>query len=454
MPGSPIDFIGSMLGRPDPMQQLAAALGQAPGQPGSPAGPQPLAGAAVAPAAAAGPPGGSGGPPQAPPQPQAYQSPPDLAQAYMALMQRDQASNDFYNGAALLSAGMFPGRNPGASMKWAAAHQQDAGSTMSDLVKIQQIGQQNQALQAFQRSIPDYAAKTGMTEDQVRAIGPQGMGEVMTKIAEANAGVGGGAAWMAQQRAEKALIAAGKPIPWIGGDPASFSAWQAADITEKKQATTDIGNAKDSFATMNSNYTNLRDNMAWIKAHPDAVVEALTTMSPTGGVMGKGAGALGTVSQDALTASQKLAFLNTQLYASNFRGTKQRLSQAEAQRLGDQFTMLNKNAFNMSPEDIKTEIGRLADQIDTGHANVITAAGQELPADLDGKADRIYTDKDSSLYAYGTGPVKVAKAKDVPEPNASASSSPAPPVPGAKQAPDGHWYVPDSSRPGKYLRVD
>ena len=118
---------------------------------------------------------------------------------------------------------------------------------------------------------------------------------------------------------------------------------------------------------------------------------------------GKGAGALGAVSPDALTASQKLAFLNTQLYASNFRGTKQRLSQAEAQRLGDQFTMLNKNAFNMSPEDIKAEIGRLSDQIDTGHANVITAAGQELPADLDGKADRIYTDKDSSLYAYGTG---------------------------------------------------
>ena len=28
------------------------------------------------------------------------------------------------------------------------------------------------------------------------------------------------------------------------------------------------------------------------------------------------------------------------------------------------------------------------------------------------------------------------------------------PVPGARQAPDGNWYVPDSTRPGKYLRVN
>lgn len=29
-----------------------------------------------------------------------------------------------------------------------------------------------------------------------------------------------------------------------------------------------------------------------------------------------------------------------------------------------------------------------------------------------------------------------------------------PPVPGARQAPDGNWYVPDPKRPGSYLRVD
>jgi hypothetical protein len=28
-----------------------------------------------------------------------------------------------------------------------------------------------------------------------------------------------------------------------------------------------------------------------------------------------------------------------------------------------------------------------------------------------------------------------------------------PPVPGARKAPDGYWYLPDPTRPGKYLRL-
>ena len=215
------DLLQGAMGRPDPRQQLASALGQGPGQPGSPAGPQPLAGAAGAPPAGGAPPAAPGDPQggpqqqqqQAPPQPQVYQSPPDLTQMYMALSQRDQASNQFYNGLALLSAGMYPGRNPNASMRWAQGMQQDPNSTMNSLMQIQQYSQQNQALQAFQRSIPDLAKQTGMSEDQVRALGPQGASEVMSKIAEANAGVGGGPAWMARRRAEKALIRTGQAIP-------------------------------------------------------------------------------------------------------------------------------------------------------------------------------------------------------------------------------------------------
>ena len=42
MPGSILDLIQSAMGRPDPATQIAARLGQAPGQPGSPQGPQPL----------------------------------------------------------------------------------------------------------------------------------------------------------------------------------------------------------------------------------------------------------------------------------------------------------------------------------------------------------------------------------------------------------------------------
>ena len=118
--------------------------------------------------------------------------------------------------------------------------------------------QQQQSLDAFQRSIPDVAKQTGMTEDQVRAVGPQGVAEIMSKIAEANAGVGGGPAWMAQQRAEKALIAQGQPIPWTPGDPASYAAWNAANtgqaVTTAKTKADDLVADQHNFAPALGNY--------------------------------------------------------------------------------------------------------------------------------------------------------------------------------------------------------
>ena len=258
MPGL-FDALQGLMGRPDPSQQIAATLGQAPGQPGSPAGPQPGAPPPGAPPGG-GPPGGPQAQQQqqAPPTPQVYQSPPDLAQMYMALSQRDQASNQFYSGLGLLAAGMYPGRNPNASMKWAQGMQQDPNSMFNSLVQVHQMQQQQQGLDAFQRSIPDLAKQTGMTEDQVRALGPQGAAEVISKIAEANAGVGGGPAWMAQQRAEKALIAQGKPIPWTAGDPASYAAWNAANtgqaVTTAKTKADDLVADQHNFAPALGNY--------------------------------------------------------------------------------------------------------------------------------------------------------------------------------------------------------
>ena len=331
----------------------------------------------------------------------------------------------------MLAAGFAQPRDRATMIDAMSQGGPDAGSLMGNLMKLQQFNVEQQQMQRVMAAAPSLAVQLfgeGADKDptkmaQAQAIIASGKyGDIEANLA----GVGGSPAWQAQKKAENALTAAGKPIPWTPGDPSSYNAWTTTDITEKKQAAEDIGNAKDSFSTMSSNYKNLRDNMAWINAHPDAVVEALTTMSPTGGMLGKAAGAVNAVSPEALTAAQKLALLNTQLYASNFRGTKQRLSQAEAQRLGDQFTTLNKGAINMAPGDIKAEIGRLSDQIDTGAANVYAAAGQEIPANLADKPDKIYTNPTSSLYAYGNKPVQIEKP--------AGSPAPTPPVPGAAPA--------------------
>lgn len=60
----------------------------------------------------------------------------------------------------------------------------------------------------------------------------------------------------------------------------------------------------------------------------------------------------------------------------------------------------------------------------------------------------------------GEGPPAVAPApQGAPAPAAttgqpqSPAAVPAPPVAGARQAPDGNWYLPDPKRPGKYLQV-
>jgi len=135
------DLIEAGLGRPDPTAQMMARFGQAPGQPGSPAGPQPLAppppvaaGPAAGPGGPAGPPAPTAGPPgapgpqQPPPGPQAYQSPPDLLalnaklaqgpqpqppppdlmQLYGQMAQRQQANEMFNRGLGGLTAAFSP----------------------------------------------------------------------------------------------------------------------------------------------------------------------------------------------------------------------------------------------------------------------------------------------------------------------------------------------------------
>lgn len=73
----------------------------------------------------------------------------------------------------------------------------------------------------------------------------------------------------------------------------------------------------------------------------------------------------------------------------------------------------------------------------------------------------------SSLVVSGYNPEAISQAYGVPldqigvtqtgrsRGSATPAATPsAPPVPGAKQAPDGNFYVPDPSRPGKYLKVN
>ena len=264
------DALQGMMGRPDPSQQLYAALGQGPGQPGNPAGAQPGQAPPGAPNAGGGPPGAAAGPQvyQSPPDlAQAYQAlagggnapspaqgaapPPDLAQMYMAMQQREQQKQGFWGGLAGVAKALHPGRVNSDMMQAIRGPQDDTGSLFNNIVQLQQYQQQNQALQAYRQSVPQMLKGMGLSDDQVKAYTPLALADPSfgTKIAETQLGVGGSPAWMAQKHAEAALTAQGKPIPWTPGDPVSYDAYTTATTETSVKNATDITTAKNDAST-------------------------------------------------------------------------------------------------------------------------------------------------------------------------------------------------------------
>ena len=421
MPGL-FDLLMAARGAPDPTQQLAASLGQGPGAPGSPAGPQPLAQGGGSPPQGGGPPGANPGaapgqpqPPQAPQQPQILQSPPDLAQAYLALAGRDQASNQFYSGLGLLAAGMYPGRNPNASMKWAQGMQQDPNSMFNSLVQIHGMQQQQASLDAFNRSIPDMMKQTGLTADEIRA-NPQAATELMGKIAATNAGLSSDPTMQEMNRAKGVYMAQNgitdpndPRIPDKYKYPAQYKANTDADVTEQRTAANDKINATSSFSKIDPTLAAQETNLEWLSAHKDAVIKAIQNPNLSSNMTGSFASAapgLTGIDQDVLTARVKIDQLKKELYADRFAGTKNIRSNTEANNLGAAATLLDSR--NNDPQTITDELGRLQNDTYTARANLAGAAGKVIPAKYRGLADSAYLDSNSLLY-------NGAKNEDVPD---------------------------------------
>jgi hypothetical protein len=81
-------------------------------------------------------------------------------------------------------------------------------------------------------------------------------------------------------------------------------------------------------------------------------------------------------------------------------------------------------------------------------------ANNEKPADVIKKLKALPDPFAAFKDATKGGPKGQSQASPAASPQASPSSATAsPPMSGARQAPDGNWYVPDPGRPGKYLQV-
>jgi hypothetical protein len=393
VPGSILDLLAAAAGHPDPADQIAARLGQMPGQPGSPQGPQPLAGAAPPagpPAGPAGPPGASGGPAGAggapsggpggpggpappPPQPQAYQTPPDLGQMFVQLMQRQQADQGFNRGLGMLAAGFAQPRDRATMVDaMSQGSGQDAGSLMGSLMKLQQYNIEQQQMAAYRQAIPGMLEKAGI--DQSYAPLVMANPDILSKIVENQAGVSGNPAWQAQIKAEAAYAAAGKLPPWTPRDPSSYDAWTKANTastvaTEKTQAD-DLVADKHNFAPALSNYDKAL-----------GMIDQLQTPEMQAGVKQF----LGTAGQftplSMMDDKGKAAYaLYKQIMATQFSAGTQdfkgagRITQQElTQDAPSQSTM---GQLNQSPTDFFNGVSKYRDQIAQHRANLFGAAQQ------------------------------------------------------------------------------
>ena len=179
---------------------------------------------------------------------------------YMQLQQHDQASNQFYSGLGLLAAGMYPGRNPNASMKWAQGMQQDPNSMFNSLVQIHGMQQQQASLDAFNRSIPDMMKQTGLTADEIRA-NPQAATELMGKIAATNAGLSSDPTMQEMNRAKGVYMAQNgitdpndPRIPDKFKYPEQYKATVQGDVTTTKTNADNLAADQHNFPTVLQNY--------------------------------------------------------------------------------------------------------------------------------------------------------------------------------------------------------
>jgi hypothetical protein len=355
----------------------------------------------------------------------------------MALSQQNQAKQDFWGGLAGVAQGLHPGRVTPGMVKSITGSQQDAGSLFQNFMQIQQYQQQNQALQAFQRSAPDIAKTLqdqgiNVTPQEIIAGGPQMLQDLMRNAAPTEA-MKNISAWERQARASGmseqdiastkasmlgASIGGQTPIEkdrrddiasWHRQNPGKTDAEMLQDKPELANNATYLGakteqgktaalageekaSAITSYPTIAPVWENAVKNVDWLTdpAHKDAVTFAIQHPTLSGSWQGSIIGGY-TVGQDALDARGYLDTLGNQQFRSGMQDVKNVRTQTEANKIGGSMTNLDR-ATN-SQKVIDDELARLKDNAYRGLATVTAAAGKQVPYKYKGMADSTYLNK-------------------------------------------------------------
>ena len=185
-----------------------------------------------------------------------------------------------------------------------------------------------------------------------------------------------------------------------------YDTWKAQHATKAKistEAGEDKLNASQSFDTVDANWKEVQGNIDWLNDPKNQQAGIAAVRHPewtTTGQMGNVLAGTGLVSQDVLTAKNKIDWLKNQLLSERFTGTKNVRSNTEAKFLGSAAS--NVFAPTNDAATITTELARLKDRTDTARANAAAAAGRQIPAAAFEKVDPALLDKKNPLYNNAT----------------------------------------------------
>jgi hypothetical protein len=271
-----------------PGAQAAPMPTMPPGAPPGAAGPAPVGGPPATPPGPPGGPPGQGQPPQQdqqPPQPKAYQSPQDLGQMYLQLVQQQGAKEGFWRGLAGLAASAYPGRTSPALMQTISGIGQPsepAGNIFGHLMQLQQYNMKNQLFQQQMDNYNDlltnadkYAPGLGVSPDTLRMLvksgGPEGAGEVMGKVLEARMGVTGTQTDKEYRQAVQDFQTRnpGQPLPPELRLEAGFAAKAAADVAESTTTAKDLVANKAMVQHAGPTYDNMVADEIGLLKDPD-----------------------------------------------------------------------------------------------------------------------------------------------------------------------------------------
>ena len=320
-----------------PAEQRGAQV--SPGTPGMPAGGPSPQGGAPAPA----------GPP--PPASVAPQSPPDLAQLYLQMEQRNRSANEIDHGLALMASAYAAPGTQGQIMHSMDNQGQDPGAQLGNLIQLQNM----QRLQNMPAPGSGQGG-TGGIDPSVWAMLPP---DAKLKYIEAQGQSGLAIAQQGAEQKQKDLLDAQQKAP--------------SSLQQMNDMDTVANQLK---GPMNSALTSIVSSPT-ARIAAEKLMETDPAKEPWDST--KNLVYANMLTSDQLAALNQLKKLDAQIYGDAFQSTGSRRTQQEVGNLKNGISTLTN--FNQSPEAYMSQFNDFQNQLHKTIANTYGAAGRvdEIP---------------------------------------------------------------------------